>query len=217
MAPDPLQAELEELWLALGAAGARSIAVVAARRGEGASTLAAAIAERAALAGERVLLVDLSGAARPGATSDSIREAGPEGVALLDSPSAASLALWRDPPRLAAQVTAWLTEWSRVVLDTAPLLEPGEGVPPLSVAAAAEGTVLMVLAGRTAASDVREVCQRLERGRARLVGTVLNDRDNPSLLAEMEREAGRLERIAPGLVRRIRGGLRRSSLLGQRT
>jgi protein-tyrosine kinase len=217
MPPDPQDAEIEQLWLAIGGAGARSIAVVSARPGEGTTSLAAALATRAALGGQRALLVDASGAGRPDAAPDAILTGAHEGIGVLARPSAAAANAWRDPARLAAQVEAWLGEWDRVVFDTAALLSPGEGVPPLSVAAAAEATLLVVLAGRTPASDVREATQQLERARARLLGSVLNDRDNPSLLAEMEREAGRLERIAPGLVRRIKGGLRRSSLLGQRT
>jgi protein-tyrosine kinase len=217
MPPDPQDAEIEQLWLAIGGSGARSIAVVSARPGEGTTSLAEALARRVALGGQRALLVDVSGTARPDAAPDAILTGEHDGIGVLANPSAASANAWRDPARLAAQVEAWLADWDRVVFDTAALLPPGDGVPPLSVAAAAEATLLVVLAGRTPASDVREATQRLERGRARLIGSVLNDRDNPSLLAEMEREAGRLERIAPGLVRRIRGGLRRSSLLGQRT
>lgn len=217
MPPDPQDAEIEQLWLAIGGSGARSIAVVSARAGEGTTSLAEALARRAALGGQRALLVDLSGAARPDAAPDTVLAGEHDGIGVLAAPSPAAASAWRDPARLAAQVAAWLADWDRVVFDTAALLSPGEGVPAQSVAAAAEATLLVVLAGRTPASDVREATQQLERARARLIGSVLNDRDNPSLLAEMEREAGRLERVAPGLVRRIRGGLRRSSLLGQRT
>lgn len=222
MPPDPHDAEIETLWMAIAAAGARSIAIVAANAGDGATSLAEALTRRAALGGQRALFVDLSGG-RPatgglGVAPDTILPGEHQGIGVLANPSADSATAWRDPARLAAQVARWAQDWDHIILDTAPLLAAGaSGVPPLSVAAAAEATILLVLAGRTAASDVREAHQRLDRARARLLGTVLNDRDNPSLLAEMEREAGRLERFAPGLVRRIRGGLRRSSLLGQRT
>ena len=223
MPPDPHDAEIESLWLAVSAAGARSIAVVAANPGEGTTSLAEALTRRAALGGRRALFVDVSGGRLAGAgglglAPDTILPGEHPGIGVMAKVSQDAATAWRDPARLAAQVGAWAPDWDHVVFDTAPLLSAGTaGVPPLSVAAAAEGTILLVLAGRTAASDVREAHQRLERARAHLIGTVLNDRDNPSLLAEMEREAGRLERLAPGLVRRIRGGLRRSSLLGQRT
>jgi len=223
MAIDPRDPEIEGVWMAVAGSGARSIAVVAANPGEGTTSLAEALTRRAALGEGRALYVNLDAERSTGtmglaAPVDTVLPGEHAGIGVLARPSPDAANAWRDPARLAAQVAAWRAEWDHVVFDTAPILaKDAPGVPPLSVAAAAEATILVVLAGRTAASDVRDAHQRLERAGARLVGTVLNDRDNPSLLAEMEREAGRLERIAPGLVRRIRGGLRRSSLLGQRT
>lgn len=223
MSIDPRDPEIESLWLAIAGAGARSIAIVASNAGEGTTSLAEALTRRAALGGGRALFVDLnaerpSTAGRLGLAPDTILPGEHEGIGVLAQPSPESATAWRDPARLAAQAAAWKGDWGHVLFDTSPVLARGaSGVPPLSVAAAADATILVVLAGRTPASDVREAHQRLERAGAKLLGTVLNDRDNPSLLAEMEREAGRLEGMAPGLVRRIRSGLRRSSLLGQRT
>lgn len=221
MALDPGAREVEGLWLAVAGSSARSLAIVAAHAGEGTTTLAEALTRRAALGGRRALYVDLSGGhagAGLGLAPDAILPGAQEGIGVLANPSDAAVLAWRDPLRLAAQVAAWAEHWDLVLFDTAPLLaEAGAWVPPMAVAAAAEATILLVLAGRTAASDVREAQQRLERARARLIGTVMNDRENPSLLTEMEREAGRLGRVAPGLARRIKGGLRRSSLLTQRT
>lgn len=219
---DPRDPEIEGVWMAVAGSGARSIAVVAANPGEGTTSLAEALTRRAALGGGRALYVNLDAERSAAGTSlaplvDTILPGEHTGIGVLARPSSDSANAWRDPARLAAQVAAWRAEWDHVVFDTAPILAKDlPGVPPLSVASAAEATILVVLAGRTAASDVRDAHQRLERAGAKLVGTVLNDRDNPSLLAEMERELGRIERLAPRLVRRIRGGLRRSSLLGQR-
>jgi Mrp family chromosome partitioning ATPase len=217
---DPRDPELEAVWRAASGAAAHSIAVVAANAGEGVSSLAGALALRAALGGGRALYVNLAPgtAATPvGLAEDAILPGEPPGLGLLLRPSAASVAAWRDAARLEAQLGAWREEWQHVVFDTGPLLsrDPG-GVPALSVAAAAEATVLLVLAGRTAAARVREARERLAQAGARLVGTVLNDRDNPSLLAEMEREVGRLARLAPGLARGLRQRLQRSPLLALR-
>lgn len=219
MHPDPRDPEIEAAWRAVAASGARSLAVLAAEAGEGATSLAGALARRAAAGGARVLLVDCGGGASgggPGAAPGAILPVA-GGVALLGDPGPAATGAWRDPPRLAEQLEAWRGEWDLVLLDPPPLLA-GEaaGVPAAAVAAAAEASILVVLAGRTAASTVAEAEKRLARAGARLLGTVLNDRDNPSLLAEMEREAGRLSRIAPGPVRWLKARLRRSSLLGLR-
>ncbi len=217
---DPRDPELEAVWRAIGAAGLRSIAVTAAVPGEGVSSLAGALAQRAALGGGRALYVNLRAApdgSQPGLAEDAILPGDPPGLGLLLRPSAATVSNWRDAARLGAQLAGWGRDWDHVVLDTAPVLSPDpRAVPALSAAAAAEATVLLVLAGRTAAARVREARERLDQAGARLLGSVLNDRDNPSLLAEMEREAGRLSRFAPGLGRALRAWLQRSALLAVR-
>jgi hypothetical protein len=44
---------------------------------------------------------------------------------------------------------------------------------------------------------VREACERLQAARASVIGSVLNDRDNPPLLSELQREINRLSRFMP--------------------
>ena len=223
MTLDPRHPEIEGLWRAVDAAGARSIAAVSARPGEGASTLAQALWRRAALAGRSALLVELNPerpglAARFGApAAGGIRLGGEPGLGLLEDPGAAALDAWRDPAALRAAVAGWLRHWDRVVLDGAPLVARGaQRLPGATAAAAAEATLLVVLSGRTPAAAVREAREVLAGAGATLLGTVLNDRDSPSLLSELEREARRLGRIAPGLARRAAAALHRSALLGIR-
>jgi Mrp family chromosome partitioning ATPase len=104
-----------------------------------------------------------------------------------------------------------------VVVDAPALLERGHGALPGAVAAAAaEATLLVVLAGRTAASSLREARAALDGAGARLAGVAMNDRDNPRLAAEMARQARRLARFAPRLHGGIERALRGSSLLGLR-
>jgi Mrp family chromosome partitioning ATPase len=223
MSIDPRHPEVEGLWRAVAAAAARSIAVVAANPGEGCTTIAEALWRRAALAGHSALLVELN-RDRP-ALASRLGNAGPgqilsfgnDGLGLMAEPSDAMLDTWRDPARLAEAIAGWHQTYDTVVLDGAPLVARGaQGLPGLACATAAEATMLVVLAGRTPASAVREARQALTRAGARLLGTVLNDRDNPSLLAELEREAARLGRLVPALAARIVAALRRSSLLGIR-
>lgn len=72
------------------------------------------------------------------------------------------------------------------------------------------------VAGRTAASALREARAARDAAGARLAGIAMNDRDNPRLAAEMARKAGRLARFAPRRRGRNEGALRGSSLLGLR-
>ncbi len=104
-----------------------------------------------------------------------------------------------------------------MVFDTAPLLSREEGaLSGVTVAAAADATILVTLAGRTPASQIRAARDALNAAGARLIGTVLNDRDNPSLLSELERETYRVAPLLPRLMANLRGRMRRSALLGVR-
>ena len=54
---------------------------------------------------------------------------------------------------------------------------------------------------------------RLRRAGAKLLGTVINDRFNPSLAQELLRETFRFDRYLPALSARLRSAIRRSRLL----
>jgi Mrp family chromosome partitioning ATPase len=220
---DPRHPEAESLWRAIAQAELRSVAVVAAAPGEGCTSVAETLWRRAAEAGRSALLVDLNRdrpapslrqlSAEPGV----VARLGNSGLGVLAEPGEAALANWRDPNRLREALAGWHQQWDTVVLDTAPLLAKGaQGLPGLAAAAAADAAVLVVLAGRTDANQVREAAEALRMAGARLLGSVLNDRDNPALRAELEREARRLRRVAPGLTARLTAAFQRSSLLGMR-
>ena len=53
----------------------------------------------------------------------------------------------------------------------------------------------------------------VSRLHARLLGVVMNDRDNPSLLAELDRETYRLARRLPRLMAWLRARLHHATLL----
>ena len=220
--------EIETLWRSLSKSEVRSIAVVSAEPGEGATTLAAALARRAALSGQRTLLVDLN-LHRPGvmallklppAPGTSKIMAGGlnfrehDGFGVLADIGLAETDRWREPARLQEQLLLWQQDWDFIVLDTAAVLYRGhDTIPALAVAQSADATLMVAMAGRTTATRVREAREKLQACGARLIGAVLNDRDNPPLNVELEREMGRLSRFLPGLANKIGGRLRRSPLV----
>lgn len=220
---DPRHPETEALWRAVAQAEARCVAVVSAQPGEGCTTVAETLWRRAAQAGRSALLVDMN-RDRPAASLRAIpaeegvvQRLGNTGLGLLAEPGEAALESWRDRGQLRAAVAGWLQQWDTVVLDTAPVLaKDAQGMPGLAAAAVADAAILVVLAGRTDGAAVREAAAALAAAGARLLGTVLNDRDNPALRTEMLRETARLERFAPGLAARLSTALHRSSLLGMR-
>jgi hypothetical protein len=206
--------EIEALWRGVGDAG--SIAIAAAQPGEGTSLLAEAIWRRAEHSGRSALLVKLNGAT-PGAEPGQVQRLGNHPLGELGAPDAAQLAAWREPARLREAIALWRQDWDLVVIDAAPVLARGaQALPGLTAAAAAEATLLVVLAGRTAASALREARERLMAAGAALVGVAMNDRDNPSLAMELERQAARFARVLPGLAARLTRAVRGSALLGLR-
>lgn len=201
--------ETEALWH--GVAGRTSLAVTSARGGEGTSLIARALWQRAGDAGRGALLLGTRGAghARPERLGNS--------PLARWTPEDATLQAWREPGAMRAALTELRADWDFVVVDAPALLERGHGTLPGVVAAAAtEAALLVVLAGRTAASTLREARAALDAAGVRLAGVAMNDRDNPRLAAEMARQAGRLARFAPRWRGRIERALGGSSLLGLR-
>jgi len=198
--------EIEALWRGLGET--RSLAVTAARPGEGASLVARGLWRRAEAAGRAALLVHAGGEA-----SAAPRRLG-NGPLGEWTPDAARIADWREPARLRAAIETARAEWDMVILDAPALLDRSpRPLPGLTAAAAAEATLLVVLAGRTPGSALREARAALEAAGARLAGVVMNDQHQPSLADELERQARRFARLAPWLSTRLTRAVRGSSLL----
>ncbi len=220
----PYHPEVEALWQAVAQTDARSVAVVSSHGGEGTTLIASALARRAGLAGKPALLVDLN-LARPGVAGlfgvrpspDEIIDLPALGVAVLASVSQASSERWREPGKLAGQIAEWSAQYGLIVMDTAPVLSTDyENLPATAAAAAAEATVLAVLSGRTPLSAIRVAREKLDAAGARLIGSVMNDRDNPSLLTELERETYRLAPFLPRAMAALRNRLHRATMLAVR-
>ena len=220
----PYDPEIETLWRAVNAGGARSVAVLSSQPGEGATLIASALARRAGLAGPSALLVDCNpnraGVAQLHGLQPRCGEIVPLpmlGLAVLAAPTPEDCDAWREPSALAAQVSRWKADYGLVVFDAAPVLSTmHEPVPATAVAAAAEATVLVALSGRTPVPAIREARARLTGARARLLGIVMNDRDNPPLLTELERESYRLSPLLPRSMAALRNWLQRTTLLSVR-
>ncbi len=245
--------EIDAIWQAVSAIGARSIAVVSAQPDEGASQIATALARRAgqfaavdaatlpgrpAAANARALLVDLD-LARPSQAmalglapeADEIIRLDDMNFAVLGRIGSASVQAWRERPVLAEQLMAWRSDWSVVVLDTEPLLKlerrrgvrgteadrranPESGaIAGVTAAAAADACLLVTLAGRTSGSRIRAAREILAAAGANLIGSILNDRDNPPLLAELDRETYRFAKYFPNWMADLRARMHRSPIL----
>jgi hypothetical protein len=76
-----------------------------------------------------------------------------------------------------------------------------------------EGVLLVIEAGNTPTSLIQESVKKLKVKKVNLIGSVLNDKANPSLLSELQRETYRLEGLFPKLMSKIRKKLASTVLL----
>lgn len=179
------------LQLGGGARGRRSIAVCSALQTEGKTTVAICLARSAAMAGLRVVLVDCD--ARRPAASRALSAHVPVGlVDVLTKGIPFREALQRDTPsgawflaqstgrptpsetiasgRMTALVAKLVNEFDLVILDTPPTLALAES---RSVAAMADGVLLVVRARTTPVGAARLALQMLVRADAKITGATL--------------------------------------------
>lgn len=120
----------------------------------------------------------------------------------------------RQPGILEEYIATWLQQFDNVIFDTSPLNHiNARNINPERVAAACDGAILVVLAGQTTEAMVATAVDKLRTANAQLLGSILNDRDNPSLQHELMRE---VERLAPRfrwIRKRIHRFLRNNRLL----
>ena len=231
MIPLPIRyIELENVYTQTFGSAIRSVAVTAPQGGEGVSTLAYALARRAAAADKKALLEDRN-LARPsiaGRFALQSKEWSPEGdssgeaiepfpsifLSILPAPKRAHSWAFRDAQTLRECIERWTEDYDFVVIDTSPINRSNQGnIPPDLVCAACDATVLVALSGRTTESQVIEARGRLVAVGARLTGGIMNDRYMPHLADELCRETYRLERWLPNLMEKLRIKIRKSPLL----
>lgn len=210
--------ELERIHALTLGNGVATLAVTAANPGEGCSTLVLALARRNLLAGKSTLVVDLNLhapmmepalpledraerrplLAAPGLVSYSGDDQVYTGIT---APSGRAVVMrLSEPGVLEGQIEQWRGTFDTVLIDTPPVNHVnGRNIPAERICAACEGALLVVLAGYTTEPMVHSAAEKLGQAGARLVGTVLNDRDNPPLRDELLREASRLEPLWPRL------------------
>lgn len=198
-----LHSETEQLFIMAETANCKTLCVTACHAKAGVTSLAMAIAERYLLAGYKTLLLDLN-LHRP--SFEPVDEHSVSGdITLISNKDSkrcfqglccnldtASLLEMRKGVFLNQQLDIWLKDYQRIVVDTSPLLQQNRGnIPANLVAAACDNTLLSVLAGKTTKSEVNKALQLLNLESINILGTVLNQRSQPTLSQEIQREINR--------------------------
>lgn len=208
--------ELDALYRQTVGHDQQVISVTQASPGEGSTTCAVALARRAAAAGRTVVLVDAN-VLRPdlteslslprthwlpgdGSARGAMYHVPDLGVSILPAPNVADPLAFRESATLRRTFNSDLEEFDLVVVDTSPVNEPNcNAIPPEVVAAASTATVLVILAGVTSEQSVTRAIGRLTQSGGTVAGAVINDRFNPTLVAELRRHSRFFSKIAPGL------------------
>ena len=235
---NPQHMEIEQIYSRLLSTSQRALAICAANPGEGVTSVALALAQRNLLAGKSTLLVDFN-CYRPtlqpllslqSKTTESLEDRlcctlaepqllscakGELALTGIPCPQRRELIMtFRKPGMLERCIDLWLQHYDTILFDTSAINRSnGNNIPPERVAAACDGAVLVVLAGKTSEAMAESAITRLQDGGAQLLACIYNDRDNPCLKNELLRELKRLEPRFKGVVRCLGAWLRNNRLL----
>jgi Mrp family chromosome partitioning ATPase len=219
----PQSAEIHRVFSMLGE-DCRIIAVTSACPGEGVSSLAYALARRAAASARKTLLVELN-LHRPAlaeqyavpslrwlATGDDWSAAAHRfaetGLALLPCPtglSATERVQFSNREILGALIDQWRSEFDLVVIDCCAASQLNQGnIPAPLIASLADATVLVALAAQTGSPAVAKAIKLLTEAGAKIRCGVLNMDQERTLYTGLSKLAGQLARYSPRASRALK-------------
>jgi protein-tyrosine kinase len=210
-------AEVEAIYNQTIGSGYRTLAVTSAKAGEGKTTVAQAIVERAHAVGKKVLLVEmntfnpvLSESLRKSiaseVTANEIIAIESEGYSLLPAPkSIRDVLQYRESHLLLKSITEWLDNFDCIIFDTSALTSLNQSnIPAEIICEVCEGALLVIEAGVTPANLIQESIEKLKLKKVNLIGSIINDQHNPSLLTELQRATYRFNRLLPKMMVKFR-------------
>ncbi len=209
--------EVEAIYNQTLGSGYSTLAITSAKAGEGKTTVAQAIAKRAQVVGKIVLLVEmntfnpvLSKALRTSitkpVTSNEIVAIEDKGYSLLPAPeNIRDILHYREKHLLLESIKQWLVEFDCIIFDTSALTSQNQSnIPAEIICQVCEGALLVIEAGTTPANLIKESVEKLKLKNVNLIGSIINDINNPSLLTELQRETYRLNRLFPKVMAKLR-------------
>lgn len=119
-----------------------------------------------------------------------------------------------DKLEVEALLTKLRQEYDLVIIDAPAVGTTGiESVLNDTLVEKATATILVVMAGVTTSTRLKESVAKLVRTGGNLIGTVINDYLNPKLVDELCRETHRLDKFAPNKMHELRNWLKKNQLL----
>lgn len=204
---------VERIVFATFKRGNRVVAVTSPKQASGVTTLCEHIAQITALNGNRTLLVDMTRKAeedlpqalwRPcedNAGQSVVRD--PRGFDRLTARfSANDRFIFCNTDHLRRSFAEDLSAYDAVVVDTRPVPTVETAfINGAAAAAACDAAVLLCMSGKVTRTEIAECHDALANAQVNLLGVVLNEMQNPTLGAELAREARRFQRIIPWFCR----------------
>ena len=201
---DPASAPIEAIYQQTVALGAAIVGLAGVSRDSGVSSLARALARRAAAGGQRALLIDASSSLISQSPERSPR-ATDDGYFHLDlRPSPAERLPLREVSRLRKLFSDSMRDFDFIVVDMPPVLCGAEfPLPATIVANACDATMLVCMTGQMTNVDLQQALRTLKGANTDPCGVIVNHREQPTLGAEIAREAERIRPITPALADRV--------------
>jgi len=207
--------EVENIYNQTLGAGYRTLAITSAKQGEGKTSLTEAIAKRAQFSNKNVLVVELN-TFNP-VLSENLRQFENEVIAkpiplkdkgynLIPAPKTIKeIMQYKETNVLKNAISSWLKDYDCIIFDTSALQSLNQSnIPPEIVCEVCDGAILIIEGGRTPSNLIEEGILKLKARKVNLIGTVINDKHNPSLLSEIVRETHRLDKIFPNTMAKLR-------------
>ena len=228
-----LTAQLETIYAHIIRMSLQQIAICSLQAHSGNTTLALALARRAASSGKKVLLIELNiGHPKlhtlPGIKHSEwlpLEQSWQRGMQLNVTPFLSILVTPResghhvefhDLDTLKSFLKQTCEKFDLVFCDCSPLLLNNSGeIAGALICSACDSTLLNVLTNINTEGQLEEAREILTANDAHLVGVVMNDQFAPSLKSELIRESHRLDRWLPRLMNNLRIKLRHSDFLNQ--
>jgi len=210
-------AEVEAIYSQSIGAGYRTISITSATKGEGKTTLTEALVRRAELVGKKVLLVDMN-TYNP-ALSEKLRiltnqpykeneiiTIGDRNFSFLPAPkNFKALIKYREGKLLLESVNLWLNDFDCIIFDTSALTSLNQSnIPAEIICEVCEAALLVIEAGETPSNLIQESVEKLKLKKVNLIGSIINDKNNPSLLTELQRETYRFNKLFPSIMSKLR-------------